>query len=313
MDNLQATKLGRIGVLMGGTSSERDISLKSGKAVSGALKASGCQVLDLIIDTTDHEPLIAILKEAKIDIAFIALHGRFGEDGTIQAILEDLGIVYTGSGIEASRLAINKARSQEIFKQKNIPVPEFEVIRKNNVQGAIHNDTREFPVIVKPSSEGSSIGITLVEKKEDLLSAITKAFEYDEEILVETYIKGRELTVGILDEQSLAVAEIRPKSVLFDFSAKYESGTTEYLVPAPLEEEVSREVQQIGLRAHRALGCRDFSRVDIRLDQQNRPFVLEVNTIPGFTATSLLPKAAKATGIDFPGLCLKLVGLAYAK
>ncbi len=304
-----------IGVLMGGPSSERPISLKSGKAVYEALGSSGCHVSAIDIPSSDVDEIIAILKNAKIDIAFIALHGQLGEDGVIQSILEKLHIPYTGPGVKSSQLAMNKILAQNIFKQNHIPVPPFRVVNKNNkrsLQTAVIT-IDNYPVMVKPASQGSSIGITLVENKNDLAAAVEKALEYDGEVLIERYIRGKELTVGILDDRPLPVIEIRPHAKFFDFTAKYESGTTEYIIPAQLPDDVARRVQKMAWDAFCALRCRDLSRVDIMLDDEQNPFVIEINTIPGFTATSLLPKAAKVMGIDFPQLCLTIVQLAYRR
>lgn len=313
---INSSGFGHIGVLMGGYSSEREISLKSGKAIFEALKAHGCRVSPIDIILQDEEAILSMLMGSQIDVAFIALHGHLGEDGVIQSVLEKMNIPYTGSGVEASRLALNKVSAQDIFKRNHIPVPGYDIVSKGhrfNVDQVIDR-VGSLPVVVKPSSQGSSIGITLVENKKDLPAALVKAFEYDTQVLVEQYIHGRELTVGILDKDSLPVIEIRPKSVFFDFNAKYQSGgTTEYIIPAELPADISRQVQKVAYQAHEALGCCDFSRVDVMLDQGNNPYVLEVNTIPGFTATSLLPKAAKVSGLDFTQLCLKLIELAYKK
>ncbi len=308
-------RLGRIGVLMGGSSSESKISLKSGHAIYEALKNYGCQVKDLVLTSQNEDELFGLIEKNDIEIVFLALHGRFGEDGSVQALLEKMGVVYTGSGIEASQRAINKAVSQEIFQKNQITVPSFIVLRKDRgkeIEKFI-NERQKFPVVVKPTCEGSSIGVGLVNQKSDLASAIEHAFQFDPEIIIEDYISGRELTVGILGQQALPVIEIRAKNKFFDFSAKYESGTTEYIVPAPMPESVSRKVQESGLRAYQSLGCRDLSRVDIMLSEEQIPYVLEINTIPGFTATSLLPKAARAVGIDFSELCLKILELAYGR
>ena len=314
-DKKNPSVIGRVGVLMGGCSSERPISLKSGKAIFESLKEYGCNVAAIDVNSDIDEEIAALIKNAKIDVAFIALHGRLGEDGRIQAILDAMRIPYPGSGVEASRVALNKILSQEIFNKNNIPVPDYIALRKGEAMdlNGIAKALKKFPVVVKPASEGSSIGITMVENMDGLQPAIEKAFQYDAQVLIECFIEGRELTVGILDEKPLPAIEIRPKSKFFDFEAKYQAGMTEYIVPAQLSRDVGAKVQAMGLQAHRALGCRNFSRVDIMLDKQNNPFVLEVNTIPGFTATSLLPKAAKVAGLDFTQLCLKLINLAYAK
>jgi len=311
------TQFGTIGVLMGGYSSERDISLKSGRAVYQALKEAGCRVSGLDILFREEKEILSFLKEAKIDVAFIALHGSLGEDGTIQTILEELAIPYSGSGVEASRQAINKIQTQTILKRENIPVAEH-VIVKNGL-GSDGRDLRRilrhlsFPVVVKPAAQGSSIGVTLVDREENLKGALKTALRYGPEALVERCIPGREFTVGILGEEVLPVIELCPKNRFFDFEAKYQPGMTDYIVPARVPLPVSHALQDAAWGAHRALGCEDLSRVDIMLDEGGSPYVLEVNTIPGFTQTSLLPKAALAAGMDFVQLCLRLVGMAYDK
>lgn len=307
--------LGHIGVLMGGPSSEREISLKSGKAVYEALKAEDYQVTAIDLTTADENEVRKAIADADIDIAFLALHGKFGEDGTVQAILESMEIPYTGSGVEASRIAISKALTQKILKSKNVPVPNFLVLRRSDKisDDELLKELGGLPVVVKPDQEGSSIGVTIVRERKDLSVAIKEAFSFGPQVLVDKFIEGRELTVGILADEALPVIEIRPKEGFFDFTAKYQKGLTDYIVPAVLDEEVAARVQQAALQAYQAAGCCDFSRVDVMLDKNNVPYVLEINTIPGFTSTSLLPKAAKCRGYEFADLCVKLIKLAYEK
>lgn len=295
-------EFGRVGVLMGGPSSEREISLKSGRAVYQALTNEGLDAVPLEIDTDAEEKI----KEADIDAAFIALHGKFGEDGTIQQILQDLQIPYTGSGIIASLLCFDKVASRRVFKHYNIAVPEYEVLRQAAWGRRIEEIGFGFPVVVKPSNQGSSVGITLVNAHSALAAAVENAFNYDDTVLVEEYITGREITVGILDDVPLPVVEIVPKNIFFDFQAKYEKGKTEYIVPARLSARTIQQVQRTALLAHKSLGCRSFSRVDMILAGEN-PVVLEVNSIPGLTAASLLPMAARAEEIDFGQLCLRIL------
>ena len=311
---IDVKRLGHIGVLMGGYSSEREISLKSGHAIFTALKDAGCQVSSLDITFDREEEISDLIKKANMDVAFIALHGQLGEDGTIQSILEKLQIPYPGSGVAASRLAINKVKTQNVLKSKNIPIAEHLVFNRAAVVDLNKIlESLSLPVIIKPSGEGSSIGITVVQEKKYLEVAIQEAFRYGNEVLVERFIKGKELTVGILDEKPLTVIEICHQNNFFDFTSKYKSGITQYIIPAPLKEETLRKIQRIALTAHQTLGCENFSRVDMMLDEHSNLYVLEVNTIPGFTSTSLLPKAALAQGIDFTQLCLKLIELAYEK
>lgn len=308
-------QFGRIGVLMGGISSERNISLKSGKAIVEALLRQGFQVVPLDIVNGEEEKILYLLEIANIDVAFIALHGKLGEDGRIQSILEKANIPYTGSGVEASCLAINKAKTQNLFKKCGINVPSYIILIKNDQADVDEAFARlgAFPIIVKPACEGSSIGINLANTKEELNDALQMAWLYDDTVLLERYIEGRELTVGILGQETLPVVEICPKENFFDFKAKYTEGMTDYIVPAEIPDGVAIKLRQIALKAHQVLGCADFSRVDFMLDADQAYYVLEVNTIPGFTSTSLLPKAAREQGINFDQLCFKLVELAYGK
>lgn len=296
----------RIGVLAGGPSSEREISIKSGRAVYEALKREGCDAI--FIDVNENiEDLKATLDDEKIGIAFIALHGRFGEDGTIQKFLEGLRLPYTGSGPEASRLALDKLASKEIFKRKNINIPPYRTFRKGE---KIDIDGLGLPVVVKPRSEGSSIGLSIVRERRDLKKSVDKAFEYSDIIIVEKYIKGREITVGILNGRPLCVIQIKPGTDFYDYDAKYLSPETTYLVPAPIEKRIYEKSQLLGRKAHLALRCRGFSRVDMILGDDDEIYVLEVNTIPGLTSRSLLPKAAEHEGISFGDLCKRIVELA---
>lgn len=303
-------QFGRIGVLMGGPSSEREVSLKSGKAVYEILKQLGLQAVAIDIQTDNLKENISLLKSYKINCAFIALHGRFGEDGQIQALLDSLKISYTGSGAQASRLAMDKIASHKIFGAHGLSVPRYKVLEKTD---RIVCDNLIFPLVVKPATHGSSIGLSIVDKNEELDKAMDLAFGFDEKVIIEEYIRGREVTVGILEEKALPVIEIVPKKRFFDFEAKYQPGLTEYIVPANLEEGIAKKIQESALLAHKLLGCFGFSRVDMILSQDKIPFVLEVNSIPGLTPMSLLPKAAKIAGIEFGQMCLKLIELAYEK
>ncbi|MFA5095832.1 MAG: D-alanine--D-alanine ligase [Candidatus Omnitrophota bacterium] len=305
-------QFGTIGVLMAGPSSEKKISLKSGRAVCEALQKAGFRAVPVIIKTDDARENIRLLEVKKIDCAFIALHGRFGEDGGIQKILDSLKIPYTGSRVKASRLAMDKIASRRIFKRSGLKVPRSRVLEKASCSGFELRGLR-LPIVVKPATHGSSIGLSVVEDPRQVPRAIDAAFAFDARIIIEEYIKGRELTVGILDERAMPVIEIVPKHAFFDYQAKYKKGLTDYIVPARLSPAVAGRVSRAALEAHRLLGCFGCSRVDIILNDRNEPFVLEVNTIPGFTETSLLPKAAKQSGIDFTSLCLKLIGLAHGE
>ncbi|NQT33370.1 MAG: D-alanine--D-alanine ligase, partial [Candidatus Omnitrophica bacterium] len=289
-DQLELLKKYRIGVLAGGPSSEREISLKSGKAVFDILRKSG---LDVSFIDVEEQGFDASLEEAGISLAFIALHGRFGEDGTVQALLAKRKIPYTGSGPESSALALDKLASKEVFEKEGIFVPRYRVVSKDQDTADI---SFTFPCVVKPRHEGSSVGLSIVSSGDQLSEAVRCAFEFDDEIMVEEYNPGREITVGILGDASLPVIEIVAENNIYDYNAKYTSSETEYKVPAGLDEDVYLRVQEAGLKAHRSLGCRGFSRVDMRLAGDGKVFVLEVNTIPGLTERSLLPMAAKAEG-----------------
>jgi len=304
--------LGRIGVLMGGASSERDISLKSGKAVYEALKQLGVDVVPIDIKSEGAEENINLIKSQGIDCVFLALHGRFGEDGQIQQILDSIDLPYTGSGVDASRLAMDKVLSRRIFEANGLAVPRYKVFEGKSFPENWDNHLG-LPLVIKPATHGSSIGLSIIDKEQNLRQAVELAFSFDERIIIEEYIKGRELTVGILEECALPVIEIIPKKMFFDFEAKYQTGMTDYVVPAQITEEVARATKDTALKAHQLLGCSGCSRVDLILSEKGIPYVLEVNTIPGLTSTSLLPKAARCVGIEFSQLCIKLIQLAYEK
>lgn len=310
----------RVGVLMGGPSSERDISIKSGKAVFRALKKNNINAvsyeLAMPLNTNGY---IQSVKEKigamDIDIAFIALHGEFGEDGTIQKILEEIKIPYAGSKTRASKLAIDKIDSREIFEKNNIPMPRYNVVVRGEVlpDEPVSDNIKIFfeelsmPIVVKPSTQGSSIGLSMVDSENSLYKAVSNAFKYSDRVIIEEYIEGREITVGILEDRALPVVEIIPKNRFFDFEAKYNKGATDYKVPAEIDKEKYRECQEMALLAHKVLGARFFSRVDMILDKDGTPYILELNTIPGLTETSLLPLAAAEAGIDFNQLVLKIL------
>lgn len=306
----------RVGVLMGGPSRERDISIKSGKAVCRALKNKGISVVPVELGASSgengyKEAVAREISSSNIDVVFIALHGEFGEDGAIQKILEDIKMPYTGSGVDASRLAMDKISSKDIFNSNNIHTPPHIVIRKDDIDrkcnARLYFEKLSSPLVVKPSNEGSSIGLSIVDRIEDFYIALRNAFKYSDNVIVEQYVRGREITVGILEDKALPSIEIIPKRRFFDFKAKYEKGLTEYIVPAEIGKGEYNACGKIALSAHRALGARFFSRVDMILREDRKPLVLEVNTIPGLTETSLLPKAANAAGIDFNQLVFKIL------
>ncbi len=287
-----------VAVLMGGPSRERDVSLASGKAVADALASRGYDITR--IDVT--EPRLELPES--IDAVFIALHGTFGEDGTVQSILEDRKIPFTGPGSRASRLAFDKIASKRLFEEKGIPTARYQILNPE--------DEREIPLpaVIKPSCQGSSIGISVVRSDDTWRKAIAEAFTHDDEVLAEVFIAGRELTVGIVGSQVLPIVEIRAPEGNYDYHAKYTRGVTQYLVPAPLDPETTRTCQEIAWGVYEGIGCRGMSRVDFRLDDDGHPYVLEINTIPGFTETSLLPKAAAEAGLPFPDLCETILNLA---
>lgn len=281
----------RVGVLLGGPSAERDVSLRSGAAVAAGLRTAGYEVVE--VDVT--EPRLDL--PAGLEAVFIALHGTFGEDGGVQRQLVELGIPFTGADEAASRLAFDKIRSKQRFVEAGIPTPAFEVLRRGGGR------KMPLPVVVKPSRQGSSIGIHRVDSESAWEACIEDALRYDEEALVEAYIAGRELTVGVVVDRVLPVLEIRAPDGNYDYRAKYTSGLTEYLVPAPVSEAVRVAAQGLAWDVFQCLGCRGLARIDLRLNERGELFVLELNSIPGFTETSLLPKAARADGLDFPALC----------
>ncbi len=296
----------KIGVLSGGNSSERPISLRSGRAVLRALERSGFAVRRIDPRETSY-----IKKRLSgVDLAFIALHGKGGEDGSIQALLEKQGIPYLGSDPKGSRLAFDKVEAKIIFDRKKIPTPAWVTFTRKNWQTLARFPT---PFFVKPIADGSSIGIFLVEDFKRSAEKIIHGLEEYGVLLAEKKIEGREFTVGILGKKPLPVIELRPKRKFYDYRAKYTRGMTRYLVPAPIPPAWQKKFQSVALRVHEALGLRDFSRVDLMADREGRPFVLEANTIPGFTELSLLPKAAREAGLSFETLCEKLVGMAWRR
>ena len=287
----------RVGVLMGGVSSEREISLRSGRAVLEALRRKGVDAIPLEVG----EDLVQRVLEAKIDVAFVILHGRLGEDGTVQGLLELLGIPYTGSGVLASALAMNKVKAKMIFKASSIPTPDF--VPLEGAKGAPF----PLPWVVKPASEGSTIGVTVVEREEDLGKAVELARRYDQEVFIERFIPGKELTVAVVDGRAFEVVEVAPKTGIYDYRAKYTPGMTDYLIPATVPEQKREEAKALALRAYEALGCWGCARVDMRMEEEGRIWVLEVNTIPGMTETSLVPKAAAYEGVSFDDLVLQML------
>jgi D-alanine-D-alanine ligase len=312
--NAMKKDFGRIGVLMGGPSAERPISLRSANAVCQSLTDLGLDVVGIDIVTDDVDSNKALIRSAGIDCAFIALHGRFGEDGQVQQILEDLHIRYTGSGVEASKRAMDKISSQTLFRNAGLAVPDWISVKRSLFEQAADVPVQfPLPWVIKPARQGSSIGLSIIESSSGLREALRLAFETDDIALVQQYIPGRELTVSILDDEPLPIVEIVTTRKFFDYEAKYQQGFTEYIVPAQIDEATAAIVQRAALASHRALGCSGCSRVDIILDRKKTPYILELNNIPGLTQTSLLPKAARCAGIDFSQLCIRMLSLAYEK
>jgi D-alanine-D-alanine ligase len=284
-------------VLMGGPGSEREVSLRSGAAVARAFRGAGYRVSEVDVKGPDFE-----LPDGS-DLCINMIHGTFGEDGQIQAILDRRGVAYTGEGESASRIAFDKLASKELFVRAGVPTPRSEVI----APGA--KPTLALPIVVKAPREGSSVGVHLVREAGQLEVALADCANLDREILIEELVEGRELTVGVVGDRAMAVVEIRPHEGFYDYAHKYTKGASEYFCPAPLDEATTRRVQETALAAHRALGLEVYSRVDILLRADGELFVLEANTIPGMTETSLLPKAAAAVGIDFLALCEEIARL----
>jgi D-alanine--D-alanine ligase len=306
--NMQRKK---IGVVMGGPSAEREVSLNTGAAIVQALQEKNYNVVGIDLDPPH---FVEQLRENGIEVVFNAIHGLYGEDGRLQGALELLGIPYTGSGVLASAIAMDKGISKRLFVSADIPTPQYQLLKRDDgmgpdVQQAIL-DEFEPPFVVKPSTQGSTIGLTIVQEAEELAAALEVAFSYDTEVLVEEFIDGSELTVAILGgkkPEALPAIEIVPYSGVYDYHAKYTKGATEYFVPARIDAETSKVTKEVALAAFKILGCSGVARADVRLDPSNHPYVLEVNTIPGMTATSLVPKAAAAAGISFPDLCERVL------
>jgi len=290
----------KIGVLMGGLSTEREVSLRTGEAVLAALQGRGYDVVPVFVD----RDVDLVLRQERIEVAFIALHGRYGEDGCIQGLLETLGIAYTGSDVLASALAMNKVKSKELFRLHNLPTPAYYVLGAEAAADPLeaHGDFG-FPCVVKPVREGSSVGVSVCEGPAELVAACERAFCFDHEILVERHISGQEVSVAILGDRALGAVEIAPRAGFYDYGNKYTRGATDYFIPPRLSPERYRGVLTQALRAHLALGASGATRVDIMISESGNEYILEVNTVPGMTRTSLLPKIADAAGLSFDDLC----------
>jgi len=297
----------KIAVLMGGPGSERDVSLATGRGVSKALRSLGAEVVEVDV----HDGNFALPKD--VDLAFITIHGTFGEDGQLQEILEERGVAYTGDGVEASRAAFDKILSKQKFREHDVVTPEWEVIEVGQ------RPTISVPLVVKPARQGSTVGVVIVKDASELDSAMAEAAKYDRKLLIEKFVSGRELTIGILGDQALPILEIIPKGGFYDFNNKYPflnpqaGGGAEHVCPAKIDSNKTKQIQKQALHAFRALGLVVYGRVDVLLPDSGNPFVLEVNTIPGMTEASLLPEAAAAAGINYVDLCARIIALSRAR
>jgi len=297
----------KIAVLMGGPGSERDVSLATGRGVAKALRSLGAEVVDVDV----HDEHFALPKD--VDLAFITIHGTFGEDGQLQKILEERGVPYTGDGVEPSQAAFDKILSKERFREHNVVTPEWEVVEVG------HRPTISVPLVVKPARQGSTVGVVIVKNASEVDSAMAEAGKYDQKLLIEKFVSGRELTIGVLGDQALPILEIIPKGGFYDFNNKYPflnpqgGGGAEHVCPAKIDPNKTKQIQELALHAFRALGLVVYGRVDVLLPDSGEPVVLEVNTIPGMTEASLLPEAAAAAGINYVALCARIIALSRAR
>ena len=295
-------------VLMGGPSEEAEVSRRTGAAIAEALVSKGYKAQTLELNP---RTVLQDIDSLGGEVVFNAIHGRYGEDGALQGLLEMAEIPYTGSGIMAHAVGMNKKVSKDVFKGANIPTARSESYNGNleSAEAIIDHIRKEFtiPVVVKSATQGSSIGVTIVREESQLEVAVTEALKYDPILVVEQFLDGREFTVAVLDGEALSVIEIRPHSGEYDYKSKYTVGATEYLVPAPISDEMTAEMQRIGELVYREVQGSGVIRVDIMTDHADKMYVLEYNTVPGMTATSLVPKAANDMGIDFPKLCEKIL------
>jgi D-alanine-D-alanine ligase len=297
----------KIAVLMGGPSAERDVSLATGRGISKALRSLGVEVVE--VDVRDEN--FALPED--VDLAFIALHGTFGEDGQVQKILESREVAYTGEGVAGSEVAFDKIRSKEKFREHGVTTPAWEVIERGQ------RPTIPLPIVVKPPRQGSTVGVYIIKNEREIDSALEEVLKYDRQLLIEKFIPGRELTIGILGDQALPILEIIPKGGFYDFTNKYPflnpqaGGGAQHVCPAKIDHEKTEQIQELAVKAHRALGLEVYSRVDVILPENGKPTVLEANTIPGMTEASLLPEAAAAAGINYVDLCVRIIELSRAR
>jgi len=295
----------RVGVIMGGSSSEREVSLSSGRPIAEALSRLGYRAIPLDIT---NDTLWCRLTDEHIELAFLALHGGTGENGAVQGLLEIMEIPYTGSGILASALAMDKVMSKQVFQAAGLRVPPSLVWDAEEAPDTF--DVKEklgFPLVVKPAAEGSSIGVSVVRSEENFVSAFLDARHYGRRVILETFIPGKEIHIGILQDRAIGGVEVRPRGDFYDYRCKYTSGMTDYIIPPEIDESLYGTLAEMAEEAHRSLGCRVYSRVDFLVDSKNTPYVLEVNTLPGMTPTSLLPKIARSAGIEFEELLERIL------
>lgn len=294
----------RVGILMGGLSKERDISMRSGLAVYQGLQELGYNTAPIDVG----KDIVSVLKKEKVRVAFLALHGGSGENGAIQGLLEVLDIPYTGSGILASALAMDKEASKKIFSYHGLHVAPYTVVRKKRPDYS--RPAFGPPWVVKPASEGSSIGVAIVKEEAGLKPTVDKTFTYGDRVIIEQFIKGRELHIGLLGDRVLGGVEVRPTLEFYNYEAKYTSGLTEYILPPEVDSSVYEKTKAMALQAHQGLGCSGATRADFIVDDSGTPYVLEVNTLPGMTTTSLLPKIAQSAGMGFGDLVQEMVRIA---
>lgn len=304
----------RVALLAGGASDEREISLASGRGAGNALREAGFSVTEFDpAEKKDLQNLIA----GNYDVAFLCMHGKMGEDGTLQGFLEMIGLPYIGSGVWSSALAMDKAKSKLFYENAGIQTPvSVTLYSPDDMSVEDILSTVGESCVVKPATEGSALGVYIVKGADEVKDAIEKAFELDSEVLVETFVKGMELTIAVLGNEqleALPVIQIVPRNEFYDFESKYAPGGSQHLCPAPLNAEATEKVQEMAKAAHRVLGCSGISRSDFIMDENGEFWILETNTLPGMTETSLLPDAARAAGIEFPELCTRLIELALEK
>ncbi|MGM8211640.1 D-alanine--D-alanine ligase family protein [Virgibacillus sp. W0430] len=294
----------KIAVLYGGISKEREVSLSSGKGIIQALKKNGHEVVPIDFHPNKLEEIIHL----DVDLVFIGLHGKFGEDGTIQGLLDLMNIPYVGSGVLASALAMDKAKAKEVFSLNKIPVANscvYTVNESTKIADVAENIKHSFtpPFVIKPNREGSTLGLTIVKNVEQISDAILNATASDDKILVEDFLDGKEITVPVIgsigNERALPIIEIVPKNDLYDYEAKYTEGGSEHIIPARINEQLTQQIKRYAVQAHQLLGCETYSRADFILTKENIPYILEVNTLPGMTPTSLFPDAAKVDGLTY--------------